>query len=178
MVINEVALPVTGLIAIEGDGGLVFVCGSDDPELMRQKIAEIGQSLLIATGKYCDLPVTHDFAEGLYLRRMFIPKGTLIVGKVHKRECVNVVESGDIAVLTESGSMRVRAGFMSVTPAGLQKLGYANEDTVFTNIFRVDTAHTDDLEALERELVCDSYEEYAEHIASLNNNVIEIDEKD
>lgn len=178
MVIGELTLPVTGLVALQSDGGVCFVCDATDPERMRQKIAEIGQCLLIATGKYCDLPVTHELSDGMYIRRMLIPKGTLIVGKVHKRPCINVVESGDIAVLTESGAMRVKAGFMSVTPAGLQKLGYANEDTVFTNIFSVAGDHSDDLEALERELVCDSHAEYVEHIASINSNVIEIDEED
>ena len=175
MVIGEFALPVTGLIAIESDGGLGFVCTSDDPELMRQKIAEIGQCLLIATGKYCDLPVTHEFSDGMYIRRMLIPKGTLIVGKVHKRSCINVVEAGDIAVLTESGAMRVKAGFMSVTPPGLQKLGYANQDTIFTNIFSVDANAGADIAVLEKLLVCDSY---AEYVASLNSNIIDLDEKD
>ena len=178
MVINEVALPVTGLIGLEGDGGVCFICDSDEPELMRKKIAEIGQCLLTITGQYCDLPVTHEFAEGMYIRRMLIPKGTLIVGKVHKRPCINVVESGDIAVLTESGAMRVKNGFMSVTPAGLQKLGYANEDTIFTNIFSVDGNADANIEALEQLLVCDSYDEYAEHVASLNSNIIDLDEKD
>ena len=164
--IVELQAPLTTIVAVDDDGGVVFVCDQSNPLIMREKITRIGEVLLKEVGA-CDLPVTHEFADGLYIRKMLIPKGTLIVGKVHKRECVNVVERGDIAVLTESGAMRVRAGFTSVTPPGIQKLGFANEETVFINIFRADKKEID---ALEAELVCDTVAEYE---ASLQGDVIE-----
>jgi hypothetical protein len=155
MQIHGETLPVEGLLQIERDGGVAFRFDGTDPLLLRARIQTIGERLLAFCGR-CDLPVEHEFGDGLYIRRLLIPKGTLIVGRVHKIGCVNVVEQGDIAVLTESGAMRVRTGFLVHSPAGLQKLGYANEDTVFTNIF---STNETDIETLEAMIVCDTHDQ-------------------
>lgn len=102
-----------------------------------------------------DFPLTHTFAKGIYSREMFIPKGSLIVGKIHKKECLNIVSKGDIYIVTETGSMRVTAPYSVVSPAGLRRVGYALEDTVWTNVFSTDET---DLEKLEDELIWPSYE--------------------
>lgn len=155
MAINGVTLPVTGLVVVEDDGGVAFRCASDDPAEMRERIRVLGDQLLEICGR-CDLPVEHEFCDGMYIRRMFIPKGTLIVGRVHQLDCVNVVERGDIAVLTENGAKRVKAGFTVCSPRGLQKLGYANEDTVFTNIFRTSER---DIQRLDELIAVDTHEQ-------------------
>ena len=54
-------------------------------------------------------PLEHSFAEGLYIRKIFIPRGYWLVGKIHKYSYINFVERGDISVLTESGISRVKA---------------------------------------------------------------------
>lgn len=90
--------------------------------------------------------VEHTFLDGMYLRKLFIPKGSLLVGRVHKTECMNIVCEGDIAVLTESGSARVKAGYSVVSPAGIQKLGFAHEDTIFCNVFRTDETDVNKIE--------------------------------
>ena len=33
-----------------------------------------------------EMPVTHHFSKDLYARELFIPAGTLLVGKIHKHE--------------------------------------------------------------------------------------------
>jgi hypothetical protein len=63
-------------------------------------------------GEKREMEVKHTFLDGVYMRELFIPKGTLLVGKPHKLACVNVVSKGDISVLTESGSARVKAGLL------------------------------------------------------------------
>jgi hypothetical protein len=79
-------------------------------------------------------------------RTMFIPKGMLLVGKIHKLDCINIVSKGDISILTEKGSGRMVAGDSAVSLAGSQKIGFANEDTIFINIFRTDETSIDGIE--------------------------------
>lgn len=94
-------------------------------------------------------PVKHTFCNGMYMRELFIPKHTLLAGKLHKVTCLNICSSGDIDIATEHGSVRVGAGFTAASPAFTQKLGYAYEDTVWVNIFRTDET---DIGKLERDL--------------------------
>ena len=127
----------------------------EEPLVMRGRIKALTDELLALPGEHIELPVVHEFAKGMYLRKLFIKKGSLLIGKIHRKECFNIVAKGDISVLTESGSMRVREGFSIVSPAGIQKVGYAHEDTVFINVFLTDET---DIEKLEAEIACESYE--------------------
>jgi hypothetical protein len=81
-----------------------------------------------------EIKTTHHFAKGVYAREIFIPKGTLLTGKIHKTEHLNIVSQGDISVLTENGPKRVKAPFAMVSQAGIKRAGYAHEDTVWTTI--------------------------------------------
>lgn len=132
-----------------------FVLPSEDPAVNRQWLMQVTQRLLALPGEKRELDLKHTFMNGVYVRELFIPKGTLLVGKIHKQECVNIVSKGDISVATESGTARVKAGYSVVSPAGIQKIGYAHEDTVFINIFRTDET---DPEKVEDVIAWDSYE--------------------
>lgn len=124
-------------------------------ELSRPAIASIDE-LEVAIRRDLepvDPPVTHHFAEGLYAREMFIAKGVMLIGKVHRFESMNIVSKGRIRVWTAGSEELVRiveAPCSFVSPAGSQKVGFALEDTVFTTIHA--TRETD-LARLEDELI-------------------------
>lgn len=147
--------PGAALLTIGADGSLTLAHTGEDPLVVRAKIVKLTQELMAQPGKFTELPLEHTFINGMYMRRLFVPKGSLIVGKIHKDACVNVVEQGDMSVLTESGFMRVKAGFTIASPGGIQKVGYAHEDTIFTNIFRTDET---DIDKIEDVLTWASYE--------------------
>jgi hypothetical protein len=152
--LHTTAQPARELVTVDPSGQVSLVHTGESPQVMRAKIVALQNDLLSRPGTFTELPLDHQFVDGMYIRRLFIPKGSLIVGKIHKQDCINVVEKGDISVLSETGSKRVQAGFMIVSPAGLQKVGYAHEDTIFTNIFR--TAETD-ITKLENDLAWETY---------------------
>lgn len=82
-----------------------------------------------------ELPVRHYFADGLYLREMFIPKGTLMTGIVHKFESMDIVSYGMMAVINEKGeASRIMAPCTIFSPPGIKKAGYALENTLWTSI--------------------------------------------
>lgn len=141
---------------------MTFANQFDDPSV-RAKIDKLEKAMLESGGKV-EIRTTHYFANGVYAREIFIPKGTLLTGKIHKTEHLNIVSSGEISVLTEHGPQRVKAPFTIVSKPGTKRVGYAHEDTVWTTIHG--TTETD-LEKLEADLIADSHEQYLKHVSSL-----------
>lgn len=143
------------ILTICKSGEAVLAHTGEDPLIVRAKILKLASDLIAMPGEKLEFKVEHVFAKGMYLRKLFIPKGSILVGKIHRKECLNIVSKGDITVLTESGCARVTAGFTVVSPAGIQKVGYAHEDTEFINVFLTDEV---DIEKLENEIACESFE--------------------
>lgn len=149
-------------LTLEDDGRIMLPTA--DRVAVRAWIATVTQTLLaVPKVEQQEFEVKHTYMSGLYMRELFIPKGSLLVGKIHRLPCLNIVSMGDISVVTELGSARVKAGQTTSSPAGIQKLGYAHEDTVFINVFRTDETDPDkiediiayrDAEAFARSSVC------------------------
>jgi len=148
------APPVRPLIAIDAETGEIVV-PDREPAAVRTWIMNLTHTMLAMPGEKREFHVEHTIKDGMYMRKLFIPKGSLIIGKVHKLDCLNIVAQGDISVLTETGSARLRAGFTVASPAGIQKVGYAHEDTIFINVFRTDET---DVDRIEDVVAWESYE--------------------
>jgi len=97
-----------------------------------------------------EIEPVHYFAHGLYAREITIKAGTLLTGKIHRTEHLNIVSKGRIIVWTEDGMREVAAPFTMVSRPGTKRVGYALEDTVWTTVHA--TTETD-LARLEAELI-------------------------
>lgn len=139
------------------DGEVIFNVPDKSPAAIRTQIRAWTQSLLsLPAGEQREFDVQHTLIDGVYTRTLFIPKDSVLVGKIHLKECVNIVAKGDISVLTETGMGRFKAGHVAVSGPGIQKVGYAHEDTVFINVFRTDAT---DIEKIEAEIATTEYPE-------------------
>lgn len=121
------------------------------PDAARRKLYALEAE--VAKLPQVELPLEHHFADGVYVRTMFIPKGTCLTGKVHRHDCVNIVH-GDISVATENGARRITAlgaPQRFTSPAGTKRAGYAHEDTYWTTV-HANPKNQQDLKALEDEL--------------------------
>lgn len=100
------------------------------------------------------LPIepVHHFADGLYAREITIRAGTILTGKVHSTEHLNIVSQGRIAVWTEDGMKIVAAPCTLVSRPGTKRVGFALEDTVWTTI-HANPGNLTDLAALELALI-------------------------
>lgn len=141
-----------GILPAPG-GELAFLAGADQMAVR----ANIGafKDQLLASPDQVELEFTETLVDGLYTRTLFIPKGTVLVGKIHAKSCVNIVAKGDISIMTETGAMRVQAGYTVTSPPGIQKVGYAHEDTVFINVFRTDEV---DISQVESDLIAENFD--------------------
>ena len=151
------------LICRDESGALTLHHDGCEPVVMRRRIERLKDFMLSLPDRF--LPhVEHEVTDGMYLRKLFIPKGTVLVGKVHLKPCHNVVAAGDISVLTETGCARVGAGFSGMSTPGTQKVGLAHEDTIFINVFRTDKTELADIEA---EIACEATADEREGLVCL-----------
>lgn len=102
-------------------------------------------------------PVSHYRIEGIYVRAISIPKNHVLTGAIHNHECINIVAKGNITVSDGDKETRLKAGFVSVSPPGTKRAGFAHEDTVFITIHRTDLT---DIEDIEHDLVSKDYQSY------------------
>lgn len=145
----QAVVPVTSsVVARHPDGTLALVHDGAAPAVVRERIDQLTRELLAAPEEVkLTLHVEHAFCDGMYIRRLFIPKDTLVAGRIHKKPCINIVERGRIEVLTEFGCRVLEAGWTGVSEPGVQKVGHALEDSIFVNVFRTDKTNPADIEA-------------------------------
>jgi hypothetical protein len=115
---------------------------------LREKIDAL--EALMLREPQAEIEPVHRFAHGLYAREITIKAGTLLTGKIHRTEHLNIVSKGRIIVWTEDGIKEVAAPFTMVSRPGTKRVGFALEDTVWTTIHA--TTETD-LAKLELELI-------------------------
>jgi len=101
------------------------------------------ESAMFASPAQIAIETTHYFADGLYAREIFIPAGTLLTGKIHTREHINIISQGEIEVVTENGARLVKAPATFVSPPGTKRVGLAKSDTVWTTIHANEDGLTD-----------------------------------
>lgn len=97
-----------------------------------------------------ELETKHHFADGMYAREVFREAGTVIVGKVHKKEHFYIVASGCVDVTTDDGLRRIYGPAVIVSQPGTQRAVRAIEDSVCLTVHRTDKL---DLSEIEEELV-------------------------
>lgn len=124
------------------------------PDMLREKIAEF-ESMLKSI-EQLEIKTTHHFSKGVYAREIFIPKGTILVGKIHKHENLNILSQGDISVISIDGAFRIKAPATIVSSPGVKRVAYAHEDSIWTTIHGTDER---DLEKIEDEFIAKSYDE-------------------
>lgn len=129
------------------------------------KLIDSVEQYIAETLEPVEMPLKHIFTDGLYTRHIFMPKGTVLTSKIHKKQHPFVILSGKIAVYTEDqGEIVYNAPHFGVTEPGTRRVLYAIEDTIWVT-FHV--SQNTDLAALEEELI----EPHTEHLLSLPSGV-------
>jgi hypothetical protein len=143
---------------------------SEDRIASRGKILEAESFIdrLVKGGELQDAeplcPITHSFSPisdeygcCTYARQIFIPKGTVAFGKIHRHSHHNFLMQGCLSVVTEHGKEYLRAPHVFVSEPGTKKAVYAEEDTILVTVHMTRFRGEDELEKIEKELVSPSY---------------------
>jgi hypothetical protein len=94
-----------------------------------------------------ELATEHCFSLGMYMRKVFRPAGTLIVGKVHKEPHFFLCAKGEIIAWTENGMKRLQAGDVVESKPGTKRVTLAMTDAIGITIHRTDKTDLDEIEA-------------------------------
>ena len=101
---------------------------------------------------------THYHTDELYGRRIVVPTGTVFVTKVHKSDHIAVCMRGHITIMDEQGNKRdVIAPDVVITPKGTQRFIFVHDEVEWITVH---PCKEQDIEAVEKALVCDTMEEY------------------
>jgi hypothetical protein len=95
-----------------------------------------------------ELPTEHFFADGMYCRFLPRPAGTLIVGKVHRKEHLYIVCCGTVQVTQGDGAAREITGpAVLVSKPGTKRAVFAVTDATCLTVHRTDSTDLDEIEA-------------------------------
>ena len=82
---------------------------------------------------------THKFTDGMYIREIFMPAGSLITSKIHKTEHPYIVSYGKVAVSIDGDDWNeITAPYTGITIPGTRRVLYIIEDCIWTTFHRID----------------------------------------
>jgi hypothetical protein len=124
----------------------------------------IAQGALESTLEDCTLkhyfsPKDEKYGCCTYAREMMIPKGTLIIGKIHRHQHLNFISKGKVVVFTEFGEKHLEAPCTFISEVGLKRAVYAEEDTLWTTVHMTEFESETELDKIEQEVIAPSYDE-------------------
>lgn len=104
-----------------------------------------------------EMPLKHSFAEGVYVREIFIPKGHILTGKIHKHSHPNFLMSGEVIVVTEErGREHLKAPLSMISAPGTKRAVIALEDTTWITVH---VTNETDLEKIEDYVIAKTYDD-------------------
>ncbi len=107
---------------------------------MRERVERLEQVLEGYPQAHC--PIRHHFADGMYLREMFVPAGTIATGAVHKTEHLTIVV-GHCWFTTEDGARELKGHSTLLSKPGAKRAITAVSDCILTTIHPNPTNETD-----------------------------------
>ncbi len=96
--------------------------------------------------KMTGLDVKHHFAPGVYAREVLLPAGSVVIGKTHKTEHLNIIAQGHCTVHCMGKILEIHGPYTFVSKAGAKKAVYSHTDVVWINIHLTDETDIDEIE--------------------------------
>jgi hypothetical protein len=127
-----------------------------DKDKVREFIAECEMQISESDLPTAEIPVKHHWSKGVYAREISIPKDSLVVGKIHKHENLNILSSGEMLLASVDGVKHIKAPYTVVSSPGVKRLALALTDCVWTTIHGTNET---DLDIIEEEFIAKTYDE-------------------
>ena len=111
------------------------------------------------TLKHYFTPKDEKYGCSTYAREIFLPKGSFVIGKIHRHQHLNFISKGKVKVFTEFGEKYFEAPCTFISEVGLTRAVYAEEDTLWTTVHLTEFEKESDLDKIENEVISPSYDE-------------------
>ncbi len=133
-------------------------------ESMAEKFADTSEQEI----KEC---TTHHFCSGVYAREYFLPAGHVVVGRVHKTPCFNIMLKGHMTIaMSDRDPQDMRAPQFFVSGEGEQKALYAHEDTTFITFHATEETDPDKMVEMFTVPTVTAFEKYKRELLTYQEN--------
>ena len=106
-----------------------------------------------------EIPITHKFADQLYIRQMDMKAGQIVVGAIHNHLHVWFLMTGRVLINNNGNKIEHIAPCYTVSKPGSRRVIYAVEDSIFINVHK-NPSNTKDIKELEKEIVSMTPEQF------------------
>ena len=103
-------------------------------------------------------PIDPEYHCCAYARQIFLPKGSIVIGKIHRHQHLNFLMQGKVSVATEFGKKYFVAPCVFVSEVGLKRAVYAEEDSIWVTVHLTKYNSEADLDKIEDEVIAPDYE--------------------
>jgi quercetin dioxygenase-like cupin family protein len=99
-------------------------------QTLTRQIDEL-EAVMVDNFPIVECPVTHHFTEGLYVREIFLPAGTLVTSKIHKTQHQFIVMKGKCVVWIDGVEQTIEAPYIGVTQPNTRRVVYVIDDSIW-----------------------------------------------
>jgi|TARA_R100000084_G_C4574982_1_gene111046 hypothetical protein len=108
------------------------------------------------------IPIDHFFMDGVYVRKMTMYQGYIVIGAIHKHRHMCFLLEGHLSVASSTGVKEYKAPCYIISEPGEKRILYAHEDSHWYNTHK-NPDNIEDVQELEKQIVALSYEEYKKY---------------
>lgn len=136
--------------------------------LLQKLIENADGKIIVGDGKSLvresdTIEVINEFTNGVYMRRMDVMKGTLIIGAVHKEKHSWFLMRGVVKVADAGSVSYIEAPYYTLSDPGTQRVIEVVEDAIWINIHS-NPDNGQDIDIIEKRLFSFNMEEYKKHL--------------
>ena len=140
--------------------------------LLQKLIENADGKIIVGDGKSLvresdTIEVINEFTNGVYMRRMDVMKGTLIVGAVHKEKHSWFLMRGVVKVADAGSVSYIEAPYYTLSDPGTQRVIEVVEDAIWVNIHS-NPDNGQDIDIIEKRLFSFNMKEYKNYLKQKN----------
>jgi hypothetical protein len=99
-----------------------------------------------------EIPITHEFADQIYIRKMIMQPQQMVLGAVHKQEHLWFLLKGKVTIQESGETLDHIAPCYTISKPGAQRVIYAHEESVFINVHK-NPENIKNIKELEKQIV-------------------------
>ena len=104
-------------------------------------------------------PISEEYGCAQYARELFMPAGTMCVGKLHKLPHLTFLMKGRMIIVSENGGQQEMVGPTTfVSPAGSKRAFHVLEDSILTTVHVTKYSKETEVPLIEDEVISPTYE--------------------
>jgi hypothetical protein len=104
------------------------------------------------------MPTKSTFADGCYIREIFVPAGQFFTTEIHKKDHPFFLLKGKLSMVSEHGVLNIEAPYHGITKKGTKRLVQIHEDVVFITVHATDKTK---LEEVRKDVLAESFDDPA-----------------